>query len=446
MVEWGGLHGLLPLSLNAITKVSCEFSVALSQFPPLPGLKLGDDLVYPAYHGRSILNIPASLCAWFGIPPIAGNPLEISILEAFGSNVRCIVLVLMDALAFHRLERWMREGPASAWSSLAEAGLLTSLTSIVPSTTSAALTSLWTGRSAAEHGITGYEMWLKEYGIVANTILHAPIAYQNDAGSLEKAGFSPEKFVSQTTLGPYLLRHGVKPYALQHKSILRSGLSASLFRDVECKGFFSAADLWVNLRDLMELHPDQRMFVWIYWSEVDHFGHLYGPDDERTAAEFANFSYAMRTLFLDKLKAAAREETLFILMADHGQVATNKDPHYEIRNHPNLMRRLHLPPTGENRLVFLYPRPGQVEAVREYVERTWPSQFSSVDSAYAVEAGLFGPGAPHASLLDRLGDMILVAQKNAYLWWAEKENHLRGRHGGLHAQEMLVPFLACRLG
>lgn len=31
------------------------------------------------------------------------------------------------------------------------------------------------------------------------------------------------------------------------------------------------------------------------------------------------------------------------------------------------------------------------------------------------------------------------------MWWSEKENLLIGRHGGLSADEMLVPFLAVRL-
>jgi hypothetical protein len=83
--------------------------------------------------------------------------------------------------------------------------------------------------------------------------------------------------------------------------------------------------------------------------------------------------------------------------------------------------------------------------VREYVERTWPNQFTLLESAYAVEAGLFGPGPNHPGLLDRVGDWIMVARGHAYLWWAGHDNHMLGRHGGLHSQEMLVPFLASRL-
>jgi len=90
-------------------------------------------------------------------------------------------------------------------------------------------------------------------------------------------------------------------------------------------------------------------------------------------------------------------------------------------------------------------RPGQTEAVREYLHRTWPAQFSVIDPLYALHAGLFGPGEPHPRLADRLGDQLVIAQRDAYLWWAHEQNHLIGRHGGLSADEMLVPFLAAPL-
>ena len=411
----------------------------------LPGLAPENDFVYPDYTGRSILNIPASVCQMLGAPAIAGQPLDPRILQPLGDGIRHVVLVLMDSLALHRLQRWMQAGSLPVWERLAGQGLLAPLTSITPSTTSAALTTLWTGRSAAEHGITGYEMWLKEYGMVANTILHAPMSFKGDVGSLERAGFKPEAFVPLQTLGPHLAAHGVKTYALQHSSLLGSGLSRIFLKDTETQAFYSAADLWINVRHLLESHARESFYAWVYWSEVDHFGHLYGPDDERTAAEFAIFSQAMQHLFIDQLNPALRQDTLLILTADHGQLTTRKDAHYELRSHPALLRRLHIYPTGENRLTYLHIRPGQFEAVREYLERTWPNQFKTFDPAFAVEAGLFGPGLAHDGLLDRLGDLVIAWQDDAYIWWAQKDNILIGRHGGLHPQEMLVPFLAARL-
>ena len=103
-------------------------------------------------------------------------------------------------------------------------------------------------------------------------------------------------------------------------------------------------------------------------------------------------------------------------------------------------------PTGENRLAYLYPNIGQVEAVEEYIGRTWPGSFRLLPSSHALDAGLFGPGEPAASVLDRLGERVLVGLNDSYLWWAPKENPLIGRHGGVSEHEMLVPLFVHRLG
>jgi hypothetical protein len=411
----------------------------------LPDFDLGDEFVYPNYGGGSILNIPASLCRLMDVPVFGAEPLSEELLAPFNEGFRGIILVLMDALSLSRLRRWIAEGRVSLWSQLAEEGVLAPVTSITPSTTSAALTSLWTGRSAAQHGIVGYEMWLKEYGIVANTIRHAPMSFRKSTGSLSEAGFDPEKFLPFQTLGTHLAAHGVSAYALQHRSIVHSGLSSMYFKDVNVKAFNTAADLCINLRELLESKKEERLFVWVYWDAVDYFSHIYGPDDERTLEEFANFSASFERLFLGRSSSEARRDTLLILCADHGQISTQPDDYYDLKNHPNLTRRLHILPTGETRMAYLFVKPGQTEAVREYLERTWPAQFRLVDPVFAAHSGLFGPGDLHPRLLDRVGDLLVLARGNAYLWWAEKKNHLFGRHGGLSQDEMIVPLLAVRL-
>ncbi len=421
-------------------------------------LELGEGFIYPAYSGQSILNIPSSICRLLGAPdfgaPGAGAGALIPeilspLIEANGGKpYRRVILLLMDALALHRLQGWIEAGDLPFWQERIQEGLLAPLTSIVPCTTSAALTSLWTGRSAAEHGIAGYELWLKEYGVVANMILHSPMSFQGNGclpGSLSCAGFQPDTFLQLPTLGTHLAAHGILTYAFQHHSIIHSGLSRMYFHDVHTRSFSTPAALMIDLRQLLESHPDQRAYVWLYWGELDHLSHFYGPDDERTRAEFASFSAALESLLLTRLSREARRDTLLILAADHGQITTRPDPNYDLRSHPSLARRLHINPTGENRLAYLYVRPGQSEAMREYIERTWPGAFRMLDPVFAVEAGLFGPGPRHPLLFDRLGDQILLGLGESYLWWTPKDNHLIGRHGGLSPDEMLVPFLAVRL-
>ncbi len=411
----------------------------------LPGLPLSPGFIHPDYQGGSILNLPSMICQSLGAGPLGAVPLRPELMVTIPGNVRRVILVLVDALSLDRLQRWMADGTAPVWSPLVEQGMLAAITSLVPSTTAAALTSLWTGRSPAEHGIVGYELWLKEYGIVSNMITHSPMSFANDASSLAKAGFNPEQFLDLPTLGTHLAASGVRSYALQHRSILHSGLSQMYFKDVNLHGFLTPSELWVNLRHLVESNPRQRQYFWVYTGQIDHFSHYYHPDDERTAAEFGDFSWTFQQQFLDKLSPTLRQGTLILLTADHGMIATQKSGKYDLRNHPELTRLLHILPTGESRLMYLFIKPGQTEQVRNYFDQTWPGQFTFIDPAEAVSKGLFGPGTPNPRLSDRLGDLIVAVHDDAYLWWAEKENPLVGRHGGLSAEEMIVPLLSVEL-
>ena len=411
----------------------------------LKGLPLSDGQIHPNYGGYSILNLPASICTWLSVPPLAADPLDRRIMASLANEYQNVILILMDALSLDRFMRWEREGLLPLWSTLMRKGVYFPLTSITPSTTAAALTSLWSGSSAAQHGIVGYEMWLKEYGMVINSILHSPMSFKGEANSLSRAGFDPETFIKSKLLGSHLSEHGVQVSAFQHHSISGSGLSRMLLRDVNRQPFRSLSDLWVNLRREMEGNPAQKKYIWVYWGEVDYMSHNYGPDDERTVSEFSRFSATLEDLFLSRVASRGGKDTLMILLADHGQIRSQPDPHFDLSNHPNLVRRLHIMPTGENRLMSLFPRPGQSEAVREYIERTWAKQFTVIDPILAVEAGLFGPGDLHPRLYDRLGDMLVVAQGEAYLWWSPTADHQLGRHGGLSADEMLVPFLAVEI-
>lgn len=414
-------------------------------------IKPEDGFLLPRYDGQSILNLPSTVCSLLGAPALGAMPLLSDILIPLGSNgaqltCRRVILILMDALALHRFRQWMIDGTAPLWARLVEDGLLAPLTSVVPSTTATALTTLWTGRSPAEHATVGYELWLKEYGVLANMITHTPASFQGEVGTLAKAGFDPETFLQpHVTLGTHLARHGVKTYAFQPTQIARSGLSQMLFNDVDVQPFNTVSEMWINVRMLLESRPRERLFAWVYWGLVDHFSHYYGPDDERSAAEFAAFTHALQHQLLSRLSLQARQETLLLLTADHGAVETPKSLHNELSNHPRLMDALHMAPSGEGRFPYLFIKRGQNKTVTEYIQQYWPDQFLMFEPTTLVKAGLFGPGKLRPQLYDRLGDMVVIPKGNAYWWWANKENKLLGRHGGLTPEEMLVPLAGLRL-
>jgi hypothetical protein len=411
-----------------------------------PAIKWNDEFIFPRYDGFSSLNLPGTTASLLGSSGVNSTLLSSEITGQLKDRWKNIVFILLDALSFHRFKSWINEDPNLVWNRMIPEGVLAPITAICPSTTCAAITTLWTGASAAEHGVLGYEMWLKEYGVTANMIEHKPITYQKPGGHLSLAGFDPHSFLSVPPITEQMLKDGIEVHAFQHFAIINSGLSRMFMEKAERHPISTATDMWISIRELLESRPDAKKFIWAYWDKVDSISHFHGPDSERAKAEFLSFSKAFESSFMEKLDPKHREDTLLILTADHGQITTDRnDPQYQLINHPQFIEMLHMNPSGENRLAYLHIKPGQTQSVLDYIHHHWPKKFMTMEPQEAVEGGLFGPGKPHPEIYNRLGDLIVAARENAYWWWAAKENPLIGRHGGLSKDEMLVPFLAAKL-
>jgi hypothetical protein len=139
-----------------------------------------------------------------------------------------------------------------------------------------------------------------------------------------------------------------------------------------------------------------------------------------------------------------------MVTADHGQIDTPPERVVHLPDHPVLQRALLLPPAGESRASYLYAKPGQKEAIQTYVREHLADRFVLKETEQALELGLFGPVealTPH--LRARLGDLLLIAKDNSRLTRRAKQqgggSPLRGHHGSLTPEEMLVPLLMARL-
>jgi len=408
-------------------------------------LPLSDDMTLPYYQGLSLVNIPGAVGRLLGSPDFAKPALDNVILDELGGPYQKVILLLVDALGYHLLQALMGAEKDLVWRKHFDRANFSPLTSIVPSTTASALTTLWTGEGAAAHGIIGYTMWAKEFSMVVNNILHAPVDAHSDVGGLERSGFDPHQFLNMPLLGTHLKDNGVASTAFMHRSITRSGLSVMQLEDVNLNPYVDEADLCISLADYVNSRVGMREYIYVYYSDVDTLMHRYSAQDARVALQFNAFSRMFEKAFLDKLSKSAAEDTLLILVADHGSMTTPKYPRFELANHPDLMDCLVMQPTCENRLAFLFIKPGRVGDVQDYFEQTWPQDFLLINPDAALEEGLFGEGPFKPEARERLGDLIAVAKGDAYLWWASKPNPMAGRHGGLSEREMLVPFYALPL-
>ncbi|MBI5877913.1 MAG: alkaline phosphatase family protein [Chloroflexi bacterium] len=410
-------------------------------------LGLPQSFVVPSYGGRSIVNIPASIVRMFG-GKMHTAPLDPSIIRPYMRGVERVVLVIVDAMGYGRLAHALERNPDNGFHALLRGGgSLHPLTSVFPSTTTAALTALWSGYAPAEHGFMGYTMFLREFGVRAEMIGFNPAATERQGHEqLLAGGLDPDSFLPVPSLPQTLARYDVPVFNLIEQAYTRSALSRVQIRgQKETRGFVTSTDMWIVLRTWLKQHPLERALFVAYWSKIDTLSHLYGPSSETITSEIDNLAYTFEREFLRKLPPEAREGTLFLLTADHGQVDTPADQAIYLRDHPALRDRLQFNYTGDPRAPYLTVRNGEADAVRAYLAKNLSRQFVVLDSQEALRAGLFGGGKPAPETRYRIGDLILLPRGQQILWERNEPPRLVGRHGALDAQEMLVPLIAARL-
>ncbi|MGD2148908.1 MAG: alkaline phosphatase family protein [Anaerolineae bacterium] len=415
----------------------------------VPGLP--KEFVLPHYDGYSIANVAPTVARILGVDlDGAAPPLPEHVWGAHAEGVLCVLLLVLDATGFLQLSHCLG-GERSLFSRAADAGVLIPITSVFPSTTVSALTTLWTGRTPLEHGFLGTRLLLPELGVLANMLKSAPAAYGR-GGRLEEWGWDPEQFVTVATLGEQLGAAGVGTVAHTHRAFIGSSLTRVFLRGMRnVQGYVGLSDLWVNLqRTLSNRRADELLVVDVYWGGVDNVGHVYGPEGAYLASALRLLGRSFEEDFLRRVPEEARRNTLLMITADHGQIATPPERVVNLPDHSALLETLLLPPAGETRAAYLYTRNGQAEALRTYVAEHLADRFALLDTEEALEAGLFGPveSLTPASRV-RLGDMLLIARDGSRLTMKKEEKedgpHLRGHHGSLTPDEMLVPLLVVRL-
>ncbi len=415
--------------------------------PGLPELPPGE-FVLPYYDGLSIANIPATVTALLGgeLPPHPTLPPDIWAGWALG--LRRVVLVLLDGLGHLQLQRQAADPDLAVFARMAAAGAYVPLTSVFPSTTTAALLTFWTGRMPAEHGMLGYEMYLREYGVLANMISLSPV-YERQAEMLHGWGFDPEQFTPAPGLAAQLNAQGIGVRDLIAKGLMHSGLSRILRRGgVKSTGYATLADMWTQLRQILEEEPADgfsRELIMVYWPGVDSVGHGSGPDSASWPAEVRALAWTMDRELLAPLSPAAREGTLLLVTADHGQVSAPPEQATLVGQHPGLEEHLTVPVSGDARAAFLFARDGRRDQVCAYFAGPLAGRFTLLDSGRALAAGLFGPGTPAPETRFRIGDLLAIARGANSLNRGSTPALLQGRHAGLLSEEMLVPFLGARL-
>lgn len=412
-------------------------------------------LVSPAYGGECISNLPDSFFKILGVSH--RRPLKIDSLYGKCESTENLIFILLDGLGYNLIRNSIsRDSRVATTSSKAptlesfiERSLFLPITSVFPSTTSTATTTLHTGLTPLEHGILGYTMYLQEVGAVAEMLRFAPLIGGRGISLFDFGNIDPETFLGSETIHEKLANSGIISNLYISKWITDSGLSKLTNRGARLFPHVAASDMLVRLRRNLESgEGGSPSFHFAYFASPDTVAHVRGPFSEEYSAEVDALFYQLERDLIERLPVSVAKKTSLIISADHGLVNVSSKDVIDMRDHSGLRGLLKLPPTGDSRAVFLHAKEGAAESIRRYFDRHLRGKFHVMDSKELLVKGLLGLGIMNPHVQDRIGTLAAVplglnALDNSDI--DPRREPMPGRHGGMSEDEMLVPLVARKL-
>ena len=387
-----------------------------------------NDFIFPEYNGKNFINIINSIKHNFGIND--GITLENKKIKKILLNKEKVVFILVDAFGW-KFYKSVRED-SKFFKEIRKRGIEEKITSQFPSTTTAHVTSVITGKDVSTHG---FFEWFT-YDSKINEVF-TPFLFDYEG---------KEEILPKDNLFKELKENGVSSTIITPSYINNSYYSRELFKDGKVKGYESVEEMFNIL--LQGIKKDKgKNFYYIYYPQIDSIGHEYGMSSYKAYFEINNFIKALDNFYNNVLDKGVNEG-IFILSADHGQMEI-KDRIYLNELIPNIEEYMlkdskgrSIVPVGYNRDMFLYIK----KEFETYVYELLKEKFKDKGEIYLVK-DLIDKGVfinPSETFLSRMGNIVIIPYDGYGVWWFEKgkyEISLKGSHGGLTKDEMEIPLL-----
>ena len=403
------------------------------------------NFIKPAYGNACFSDIPAFVRATFG----DSTPSPLHAAANVGQHrFRRVVTLFVDAFGWRFFERFQDHPLLRRF---ANAGSATKLTSQFPSTTSAHVTTLYTGLPVGQHGV--YE-WFYYEPQVDRMIAPLLFSYAGDADreSLQQAGVEGPAILPSGQVSRALAAQGVRSYLVQPREFFNSTYSAQMGASARMIPYLTLAEGLATITQTLRNVTDPTWVVG-YFGMFDALCHLYGPNAAQSDAELeAILTLIERWLVRDLL--GKLDDTLLMIIADHGQIETDptrilyldQTPAFA-RLHPLLrtnQRGEFLAPAGSCRDFFVHAQAehlDEAQAVLTGIVRE-RAEVRRVDAM--IEQGYFGPDGVSAQFQSRVGNLVVLPFAGESVYWlgdGRFKQKYYGHHGGLTPQEMEIPLL-----
>ena len=381
------------------------------------------EILIPDYK-HSILNLVTSILKNYNVETKYDSLSNLdTLLEKKYQN---IVLVVLDGMGENVLKYASPTG-------FFKSHQLDILTSVYPSTTTAALTTFYSGKPPVETGWIAWSQYFKEYG---RNIDMLPYVDSYTKQSLPKDKFDVYDVLKYKTVYEQISKFSpnVKSYEIKPSHC-----------DAKTEKCIHINDL-KNLCDSIEslCLNNESKYVFAYFDSPDNINHKNGWNSEKTK-EFILYAEKLFENLIAKLKGS---NTLILVSADHGH--NNITNNYFAMNLEELNDCYIMPPSLEHRCISFWIKNDK----KEYFENKFKEKFSDEFKLYTkkefLDSKLLGYGKQHRKIDDFIGDYVAIAISDSAInleTCLSPEKPLKlSSHCGLTRNEMEVPLIVFDLG
>lgn len=282
---------------------------------------------------------------------------------------------------------------------------------VFPATTTAATTSIRTGKAPNENAWLAWNQYIDELNDYI--IPFKGVSYYNDTnyGSDYFSKFVPVKFTEDE-----LKEKGIKS-KIVFPSFMENG-----FEDIDSE---------VNELIRCSNNEDYR-YIYAYWDKYDTYMHEYGPSDKICDSYLLHINYQ-----LERLANNLNDDTMLIIVADHGQIDLKR--YYDLRGSEfvKMFRKL---PAFETRAQMFYIKDEYKIEFEELFKKTFENKFILLSRKEILESKIFGDRTNHPKFEDFLGDYLSIAISDMSFISIDKE-YIKGHHAGLCDDETIIPVI-----
>lgn len=308
------------------------------------------------------------------------------------------------------------------------------LTSVFPSTTASAVTTMLTALAPCTHGLNGWFVRDRRFGGVV-----APLPLTERGGRRLAVDRTMLKaFFPYPNLFDQRRRRSV---ALLPAYIADSPFSRRHCRGAQILPHMDLEHMFDSIRAASRaLHRKGGGFIHAYFADFDALSHEFGCQSAEATAVFWQIDSAYRRLLND----LAGENVTVVISADHGFVDSPPERFIRLDAWPEVFDMLDGCLWGERRAAFCEVRVGSEASFIAWAQAQLKGAARVVESRELLAAGLLGRGPNHRLLLERVGSHTLLMEPGWTIWdprQGEEVHRMLGVHGGLSADEMWVPLI-----